>query len=209
MKKSILLVLVVALALAVGFGTVASAGADGGAQASAKKKKGCKKKKGKGKAGKSAAASKKKKGCKKAKSPGGGKTDPGPKTPTPEAPKTAPWPPTDGLYSDSARSVYIEFTGGGTKVSFGTAGSDTCFPLIVSTDPAPVNFTPSKITAQHEEVTSIAGFIFTIKWSLELTPDMHYKATIDSSYPSSEFGKACSKPGATREGTVSPGTAPV
>jgi hypothetical protein len=185
-RRSILLALVAALALTVGLSSVAVAGQDG-ATASAKKGKGkgkgCKSK-GKGKAKGKASASKKGKrkgkGCK-----GGAKTAPG-------------WPLRGGEY-EGQDGIGLKVTSGGKMAALVIAGAP-CIPLPLELPEEPATSTAKSFKAGGE-TTALFGGYGAAKWSIEVTPQLKYKLTLDSSHALPEQ-TPCNSTGVRFSGTL-------
>jgi len=192
-RKSILLALVAALALALGVSSLAAAGQDG-ATASAKrahkkgkkKGKGCAKTKGHGKrAHRSATASKKKgkhrgKGCK-----GGGK-------------RSADWPLRDGTY-EGQDGIQLKVEAGGKMAAIvfggiGGGGPQTCIPVSMELSTESVTSTAKLFKAGGKKVPVFGGN-GEISWAIEVSPQLRYKLTVDSSFAFPEQ-EPCDKPGA-------------
>lgn len=201
MRRSILLALVAVLALAVGFSSLAVAGQDGattsakkGNKKGKKKGKGCKSK-GKGKArGKNkgrARASAGKKGKKKGKGcKGGAKAAPG-------------WPLRGGEY-EGQDGIGLKVTSGGKMAALiynsheGTR--ETCIPLALMLPEEPATSTAKSFKAGGE-TTALFGGHGAAKWSIEVTQQLKYKLTLDSSHAFPEQD-ACESRGVRFSGTL-------
>ena len=186
MRRSILLALVAALALALGLSSLAAAGQDGatasakGAHKKGKRSKGCPKAKGKrhGKrAHRSATASKRKhrgKGCK-----GGAKGGGLPLRP--------------GTY-EGQDGIGLEVKAGGkTAALVVNSPPDTCLPLPLTLPEEPASSTAKLFKAGGKSVSAFGGN-GTIRWVIEVMPQLRYKLTLDSSYSFPEQAP-CDKPG--------------